>query len=149
LAPVAGARSSASAPPARSRPILVAQGRVAHLMASPVVWHRAEVPEAQRDASSDRMGSSSGRESTSVGAHQEPDVPLLGSGCIMPEMPGPRSERQSLEEELAELPGQLAGYRRELAATLAEDKIRWEWLEWQIRRVQKRLTEVERRLAGS
>jgi len=37
---------------------------------------------------------------------KEPDVPLLGSGCIMPEMPRPRSERQSLEKELAELPGQ-------------------------------------------
>jgi hypothetical protein len=45
-------------------------------------------------------------------------------------MPRPRSERQFLEAELAELPGQIAGYERELAATPAEDKTRWEWLEW-------------------
>ena len=51
-------------------------------------------------------------------------------------MPRPRSERQSLEAELAELPGQIAGYERELAATPAEDKTRCEWLEWQVRRAQ-------------
>jgi hypothetical protein len=62
-------------------------------------------------------------------------------------MPRPRSEGQSFEEELAELPGQVAGHRRELALTPAEDKTRLEWLEWHIRRVQKRMADVEARLA--
>ena len=82
-----------------------------------------------------------------AGAGKEPDVPLLGTGCIMPEMPRPRWERQSLEEELAELPSQLADYRRELASKPAEDKTRREWLEWHIRRVQKRMADIEARLA--
>lgn len=60
-------------------------------------------------------------------------------------MPRPRSERQSLDEESAELPGQLAGYQRELALTPAEDKTRWEFLEWQI---QQRLATIEARLAA-
>jgi hypothetical protein len=55
-------------------------------------------------------------------------------GGMISGMPRPRSERQSLEEELAELPGQLAVYRRELALTPAEDKTRWEFLAWQIQR---------------
>jgi hypothetical protein len=63
-------------------------------------------------------------------------------------MPRPRSERQSLEAELAELPGQIAGNERELAATPAEDKTRWEWLEWQVRRTQNRRAAVEARLAA-
>jgi hypothetical protein len=37
-----------------------------------------------------------------------------------------------------ELPAQLAGYQQELAAGQA-DKTRREWLEWHIRRVQKRM----------
>ena len=65
---------------------------------------------------------------------------------MIPGMPRPRSERQSLEEELAELPGQLAGYQRELAVTPAEDKTRREWLEWQIQRAQRRLATIEARL---
>ena len=63
-------------------------------------------------------------------------------------MPRPRSERQSLDEESAELPGQLAGYQRELALTPAEDKTRWELLEWQIQRAQQRLATIEARLAA-
>jgi hypothetical protein len=34
-----------------------------------------------------------------------------------------------------------------LASTPAEDKTRREWLEWHIRRVQKRMADVEARLA--
>jgi len=60
----------------------------------------------------------------------------------------PRNEQQALEEERAELPGQIAAYQRDLAATSAEDKTRREMLDWQIRRGQKRLAEVEARLAG-
>jgi hypothetical protein len=64
-------------------------------------------------------------------------------------MPAPTNERQSLERERAELPAQLAGYQKELDATPPEDTARRERLMWQIRRVRKRMTEVERRLAGS
>ena len=64
-------------------------------------------------------------------------------------MPAPTNERQSLEHELREeLPAQLAGHQQELAAGPA-DKTRREWLEWHIRRVQKRMADVEARLAES
>jgi len=63
-------------------------------------------------------------------------------------MPRPLNERQSLEHELREeLPAQLATYQQELATGLA-DKARREFLEWHVRRVQKRMVEIERRLAG-
>ena len=59
------------------------------------------------------------------------------------------STRQVLERKLREeLPGQVAAYQRDLAATPAEKKTRREMLEWQIRRAQKRMAEVEARLAG-
>jgi hypothetical protein len=62
-------------------------------------------------------------------------------------MPRPTNDGQSLERELREeLPAQLAGYQQELAAGLA-DKTRREWLEWHIRRVQKRMADVEASLA--
>jgi len=62
-------------------------------------------------------------------------------------MPAPTNERQSLARELREeLPDQLAGYQQKLVAGLA-DKTRQEWLEWHIRRVQKRMADVEARLA--
>jgi hypothetical protein len=65
-------------------------------------------------------------------------------------MPAPTNERQSLERELREelLPAQLAAYQQELAGGQA-DKVRREWLEWHIRRVQKRMAHVEAQLAGS
>ncbi len=76
------------------------------------------------------------------------DVALAARAIIF-SMPKPTNERQSLERELREeLPAQLASYQQELAAGQA-DKARREWLEWQVRRAQKRLTEVERRPAGS
>ena len=64
-------------------------------------------------------------------------------------MPPPRNERQSLERERKELPDELTTYKRELEAAPPPHKERREWLDWQIRRVQKRIAEVERRLAGS
>jgi hypothetical protein len=71
-------------------------------------------------------------------------LPLLLSFCAMPR---PLNERQSLEHELREeLPSQLAAYQQELAAGLA-DKTRREFLEWHIRRVHKRMADVEARLA--
>ena len=75
-----------------------------------------------------------------------PTFPYWGPAVLFPLCPG-RAQNASLEEELAELPGQLADYRRELASTPAEDKTRREWLEWHIRRVQKRMADVEARLA--
>ncbi len=62
-------------------------------------------------------------------------------------MPTAHNERQALERELREeLPAQLAGHEQELAAGPA-DKTRREWLEWHIRRVPKRMADVEARLA--
>ncbi len=63
-------------------------------------------------------------------------------------VPTPPSDRRVLEQERAELPEQIAAHQRELDATPAENKARRERLEWQIRRVQKRLAEIEARLAA-
>ena len=46
-----------------------------------------------------------------------------------------------------ELPALLAVHQQELATTPAQRRERREWLEWQIRRVEKRMAEVEARLA--
>ena len=63
-------------------------------------------------------------------------------------MSTPTNERQSLERERAELPRKIAAYESELDATPPEHTARRERLMWQIRRVQKRVVEVEPRLAG-
>jgi septal ring factor EnvC (AmiA/AmiB activator) len=63
-------------------------------------------------------------------------------------MPRPLNERQSLERERAELPSQIAVYEADLDATPPEHKARRERLAWQLRRAQKRLAEVEARLAN-
>ena len=64
-------------------------------------------------------------------------------------MPASINERHRLERELAEQPEQIIAHQAELAATPAENKARGERLMWQIRRVQKRMAEVEARLGGS
>jgi DNA repair exonuclease SbcCD ATPase subunit len=61
-------------------------------------------------------------------------------------MPRPRNERQSLEQELAEIPAQLAAYRQELE-NVPVSKTRREFIEWHIRRVQKRMADLEALLA--
>jgi len=61
-------------------------------------------------------------------------------------MPLPANERQSLERERAELPAHVANYQRELDATPQENRERRERLAWQIRRVKKRIAEVQERL---
>ena len=61
-------------------------------------------------------------------------------------MPTPPNECCRRELELTEFPGQVAGYRQDLAETPAQDKTRREMLEWQIRRHQKRMAEIEERL---
>jgi len=73
---------------------------------------------------------------------------MKGHGSLA-SMPRPRNERQALEQERAELPSKLATFQAELTATPAENKVRREMLEWQIRRAQKRMAGVEARLAGS
>ena len=62
-------------------------------------------------------------------------------------MPAPTNERQALEREREELPGQLGDLQRELAATPQEQRDRRERFIWQIRRVKKRIAEVEARFA--
>jgi hypothetical protein len=62
-------------------------------------------------------------------------------------MPRPRNERQSLERERAELPGQLAEYQKELDATAPDNTARRERFTFQIRRVKMRMAEIEARLA--
>ena len=64
-------------------------------------------------------------------------------------MPAPHNERQALERERGELSDQLATYQRELETTAQEHKERHERLLWQIRRVQKRMAELDARLTGS
>ena len=63
-------------------------------------------------------------------------------------MPTPPSERRALEQERAELPSQIAAYESELDATPPEHTARRERLVWQLRRAQKRLAEIEARLAA-
>jgi len=63
-------------------------------------------------------------------------------------MPAPTNERQALERERAELPSQIAAYESELDATPPEHTARRERLVWQLRRAQKRLAEIEARLAA-
>jgi chromosome segregation ATPase len=63
-------------------------------------------------------------------------------------MPAPTNERQALERERAELPGQISAHQAELAATPATNKARVERLAWQIREREKRLADVRKRLAA-
>ena len=65
-------------------------------------------------------------------------------------MPTPPNERQALEQELAELPSQIAVYLRELTETPEGIKHRAgrEWLAWQVRNLEKRLADVRARLTA-
>jgi hypothetical protein len=63
-------------------------------------------------------------------------------------MPRPMNDRQPWERELREeLPARLAEYQRELDG--GPPVTRRERIEWQIRRVQKRMAEIEARLANA
>jgi hypothetical protein len=56
-------------------------------------------------------------------------------------MPAPTNERQRLEREWREeLPARLAIYQQKAAGEL--DKVRREQVEWQIRRIEKRMATV-------
>jgi hypothetical protein len=64
-------------------------------------------------------------------------------------MPRPQNERQAWEREMREeLPAQLVKHQEELAATSPESRERRERLEWQIKRVQKRMIDLKTRLAA-
>jgi hypothetical protein len=71
------------------------------------------------------------------------ECPLAARASILP---ASINERQALERERAELPAHIANYQRKLDATPIESQERRERLERQIRRVQKRMTEVHARL---
>jgi len=77
---------------------------------------------------------------------RESNLPLLGYHARMPR---PLNSRQALEQERAELLRQITVYRQELEDAPVKSKARRERLEWQIMRDQKRLAEIEARLAGS
>ncbi len=62
-------------------------------------------------------------------------------------MPAPTNERQALERERAELPEQIAATLAELAGTPLDHRARRERLRWQIQRNEKRMAEIEARLA--
>ena len=76
----------------------------------------------------------------------ESNLPLLRYHAAMPR---PLNARQALEQEWAELLRHIAAYRQELENSPKISKARRERLEWQIRRNQKRMAEIEGRLAGS
>ena len=71
---------------------------------------------------------------------------LLATRAIISHMPAPTNERQALERERHELPAHVVNYQRELDATPQENRERRERLAWQIRRVKKRMAEVQERL---
>lgn len=71
---------------------------------------------------------------------------MLDADAILFLMPRFRTERQGIEEELAELAVQKANYQRELDATPVDAQARHEWLRWQIRRAEKRTAELHARL---
>ena len=77
-----------------------------------------------------------------VAGERGPEVPLLRYHASMP---APTNERQSPEQERAELPSQIAAYESELESTPPEHNVRRERLAWQLRRAQKRLAEVRAR----
>ena len=62
-------------------------------------------------------------------------------------MPRPRNEGQALERERDELQTQLEAYQQELDATPLDCQERRARLEWQLRRVRKRMADLTARLA--
>ena len=69
---------------------------------------------------------------------------------ILVGMPRPKTEHQAPEHERnVELPAQLANYQRELDATPVDAQARRERIQWQIRRVEKRMAEVHARLTAA
>jgi hypothetical protein len=63
-------------------------------------------------------------------------------------MPRPLSERESLEQEQAELSVQLTADHRKLEVTSTQNRTRRECLVWRIRQAELRLAAIEARLAA-
>ena len=63
-------------------------------------------------------------------------------------MPRPLSERESLEQEQAELSVQLTADHRKLEVALTQNRTRREFLVWRIRQAELRLAAIEARLAA-
>ena len=63
-------------------------------------------------------------------------------------MPRPLSERESLEQEQAELSVQLTADHQKLEVTLTQNRTRREFLVWWIRQAELRLAAIEARLAA-
>ena len=59
----------------------------------------------------------------------------------------PFNEREAWVQERAELPAQIAALQRDLDATPATHTERREGLTWKIRRAEKRIAELDARLA--
>ena len=73
--------------------------------------------------------------------------PSLPPACaIIRAMPQPKTGRDAWTEELNDLLALIASYQRELDAAPATATERRERLQWQIRRGEKRLAEIEARL---
>ena len=75
-------------------------------------------------------------------ARPAPPEAALAARAIIRHMPAPTNERPALERERDELPAHVTNYQRELDATPQENRERRERLEWQIRRVQKRMATI-------
>ena len=65
------------------------------------------------------------------------NAPRLDAPPTLATMPRPLTDRQRWQEELAELPSQVARRQVELAALAPGDRVRREMLEWMIRRVSR------------
>lgn len=63
----------------------------------------------------------------------------LDSPPMLAPMPRPLTDRQRWQEELAELPAQIARWQRDLDCLAPDDRIRREMLEWMIRRDRLRM----------
>ena len=73
-----------------------------------------------------------------VGLHRYP--------CYDLPMPQPLGERESLEQERAELQDRIAGWNIEFGRTADGDLRRREFLAWQIRNARRRLIVIAERL---
>jgi hypothetical protein len=116
-----------------------------------------QVPWAEADVTRvSRQSKASGSRKWHLPARVYQRRQASGEPCLLllryhASMPAPTNERQALERERerAELPAHVANYQRELNATPQENRERRERLQWQIRRVQKRMAEVHARLTAA
>lgn len=67
---------------------------------------------------------------------------------MMASMPRPLTERQRWQEELADLPAQIARWDSELAALAPAERVRREMLEWMARRDRLRMETLAKWLAA-